>query len=165
MERWKPIADFKVYEVSDLGRVRRVVNGRTWNARAGTILKQNVLKKGYLAVRLYNESGKRDWLVHVLVALAFIPNPKGLPQVNHLGQNGDNRASQLEWRSEAGNMLHAVKTGRKAGDGVSFNKKTKKWRAGFCPEPNVRIYLGEYKTRAEAVAIRKKAVDGIPNVE
>jgi hypothetical protein len=70
----------------------------------------------------------------------------------------------LEWRSEAGNMQRAVKTGRKAGDGVSFNKKAKKWRAGYCSAPNVRVFLGEFDTREEALAVRKEAINSLPYV-
>lgn len=161
MEKWKPIKNLEIYEVSNMGRVRRRT-GSPW-AKAGKVLKPNVLRKGYLIVRLYKDGKQYDRLVHVLVAQAFIPNPLNLPQVNHLGDKADCQASQLEWRTEAGNMLHAVQTGRKAGDGVSFNKKARKWRAGYCSSPNVRVYLGEFSTREEALAVRKKAVESIPN--
>ena len=161
-EKWKPVKGLEMYEVSDLGRVRRRT-GSPW-AKAGKVLKPNVLRKGYLTVRLYKDGEQYDRLVHVLVAQEFIPNPLKLPQVNHLGDKGDCRATMLEWRSENGNMLHAVQTGRKAGDGVSFNKKAGKWRAGYCSSPNVRVYLGEFDTREEALAVRKKAVENIPNI-
>lgn len=160
-EQWRAVAGFEAYEVSDLGRVR---SNLPWNGTLGRILKPNVLRKGYLSVRLYKDGKGNDRLIHVLVAQAFIPNPLSLPQVNHLGENGDCRASMLEWRSEAGNMLHAVLTGRKAGDGVSFIKKTKKYRAGYCSATNVRVYLGEYDTRKKALAVRKKAIVSLPHV-
>lgn len=161
-EKWKTVEGFKSYEVSDLGNVR---SNLPWKGGLlGRILKPNVLRKGYLTVRLYKKGVGHDRLVHVLVAQAFIPNPNNLPQVNHLGDNGDCRVCMLEWRSEAGNMQHAVKTGRKAGDGVSFNKKAKKWRAGYCSAPNVRVFLGEFDTREEALAVRKEAINSLPYV-
>jgi hypothetical protein len=173
-EHWKTVEGFEAYEVSDLGNVKSLERTVTRKNQFGTcgpmlvnerILKPNILRKGYLVVRLY-KGGKKgnDRLVHVLVARAFIPNPLGLTQVNHLGDNGDCRVCMLEWRSEAGNMQHAVKTGRKAGDGVSFNKKAKKWRAGYCSAPNVRVYLGEFDTREEALAVRKAAVEALPYI-
>lgn len=160
-EMWKPVEDFKAYEVSDLGRVRRAVPDNL--GRPCRVLKPNKINKGYLQVALYRNGKRHTFLVHVLVAQAFIPNPLNLPQVNHLGENGDCRASQLEWRTEQGNMLHAVKTGRKRGDGVSFTKRTKKWRAEFFPQPNKRVYLGEFDTKEEALQARNEAIKKIPH--
>ena len=158
-EKWKPVEGFKSYEVSDLGRVRRAVPDSL--GRPCRVLKPNILSKGYLQVGLYRDGKVHPLLVHVLVAKAFVPNPLNLPQVNHLGENGDCKALQLEWCTEQGNMLHAVQTGRKRGDGVSFTKRTKKWRAEFFPKPNQRVYLGEFNTKEEALRVRNEAVKGI----
>ena len=46
--------------------------------------------------------------VHRLVAQAFIPNPHGKAQVNHLnGDTLDNRAANLDWATQSENMIHA----------------------------------------------------------
>ena len=50
--------------------------------------------------------------VHICVALAFIPNPNGLPCINHKdGNKANNRVDNLEWCSHAENMKHASRTG------------------------------------------------------
>ena len=167
MENWKEIEGLEAYEVSDLGRVRsheRTVLRKNQHGTCGPmfvkerILKPNILRKRYLSVRLYREGKGNDRLVHVLVAQAFIPNPLNLPQVNHLGDNGDCRASMLEWRSEAGNHQHSTITGRN-GDGVSFVKRAKTWRAVLC-----QTFLGEYDTKEEALAVRRAAIEALPYV-
>jgi hypothetical protein len=64
--------------------------------------------------------------VHRLVAMVFIPNPDGLPQVNHVdGDKSNNNRSNLEWVSQSENHLHAFRTGlRRAKSGEShFNHK------------------------------------------
>lgn len=100
IEIWLPVAGYSRYEVSDLGRVRNC---------NGLILHQERHYKGHLKVRLYPDSPERGKLkfVHRLVAIAFIPNPKNLPIVNHkdlVKQN--NHISNLEWCTESENTQH-----------------------------------------------------------
>jgi hypothetical protein len=50
--------------------------------------------------------------VHRLVALAWIPNPHGLPEINHLdGVKANNDASNLEWCTTLENLQHARRMG------------------------------------------------------
>jgi len=58
-EQWRAVAGFEAYEVSDLGRVR---SNLPWNGTLGRILKPNVLRKGYLSVRLYKDGKGNDRL-------------------------------------------------------------------------------------------------------
>jgi hypothetical protein len=65
--------------------------------------------KGYLHVTLGYGHTKR---LHRLVALAFVPNPDSLPEVNHIdGNKLNNCASNLEWCTRKQNMAHAFATG------------------------------------------------------
>lgn len=103
-ERWKAIEDFPGYEVSDRGKVR--------NSKTGRVLKQQELKQSrrnstLLAVCMMRERKKALKTVHRLVAAAFVPNPDGLPQVEHInGELFDNRAKNLRWNSHAGIMAN-----------------------------------------------------------
>lgn len=57
-------------------------------------------------------------LVNRVIALAFLPNPQNLPQVNHKDGNKENNAvSNLEWSSGSDNERHAHRTGLKTGRG------------------------------------------------
>jgi len=76
--------------------------------RGGHYLKQMRSPNGYLRVRLYDGNGNSELcFVHRLVAMAFIPNPEGKPQVNH--KNGDKSCNgrwNLEWVSASENLQH-----------------------------------------------------------
>ncbi len=156
MENWKIIEDFEQYEISNLGRVRRKQAspyhpGKVFiKAWAGT--------GGYMQLSLYKEGKKYHKAVHILVAKAFIPNPLNLPEVNHLGPKSDCRASQLEWATKLSNTVHAVKTGRTPGDGISFIKQTGRWRVRWNPEPYVREHVGVFDTFEEAEIARAAKV-------
>ncbi len=152
MGRWKTIANFDAYEVSDLGRVRR--KEATPHHPGKTMLKPWFGTGGYLQLQLFKNGKKHDKAVHILVANAFLPNPKDLPEVNHLGPKSDCRAIQLEWSNKRCNTVHAVKTGRTPGDGISLIKKTGRYRARWNPAPCVRESIGVYGTYEEAKAAR-----------
>lgn len=102
MENWKPVEGYEgIYEVSDQGRVRNIKYG-------GRLLSCVRVAHGYLAVHLYKNGCKKMHLVHRLVAMAFIPNPKNKPQVNHIdGVKQHNHISNLEWVTSQENLTHA----------------------------------------------------------
>lgn len=101
-ERWKPIKDFEdLYEISDWGRVRsleRKVKCKDYTR----IVKSRILKLcsdgRYTTVCLSKGNKKKTFLVHRLVAEAFIPNPNNLPEINHKSEcKSFNHYSCLEW--------------------------------------------------------------------
>lgn len=107
-KRWLSIPGYEHgYEVSDSGEVRSLFRGNR-------LLRPASDKQGYQRVMLYDESGKqaKGYVVHRLVAIAFLTNPLGLPWVNHKnGIKQDNSLANLEWCDRAGNVRHAVECG------------------------------------------------------
>lgn len=69
-------------------------------------------KKGYKCVILHKNAKPYARKVHRLVAMAFIPNPANLPQVNHKDTNKENNCVEnLEWVTGIENMRHAFANG------------------------------------------------------
>lgn len=99
LERWLPVVNYEGwYEVSDLGRVRRI------RGKDGKILKPIYYEGGYCRVHLCREGVRRKWAVHILVARAFIgPCPDGCLTCHGPGGVLDNRLVNLSYGTPAKN--------------------------------------------------------------
>lgn len=97
---WKPVRGYEtIYEVSNTGLVRSL------HRKDGLILKPITSIHGYLRVPLSKNGHERRLFVHRLVAEAFIPNPEGKPQVNHINEiKSDNSVENLEWCTAVENI-------------------------------------------------------------
>jgi hypothetical protein len=144
VEIWKD-TEYKNYEVSNTGKVR--------NKKTKHVLKPVITRKGYLKAQVKENTKHVGRFIHRLVAIAFIPNPDNLPQVDHLDNNKDNNnANNLEWVTNKENHR------RKVFDGLNVIPEN----AGRPKQPIVQMdldgnYIAVYDSIAEAVK-----VTGIP---
>lgn len=85
---------------------------RNTRRRPGIWMKHKVHSNGYALVGFRKGGVWRGVLVHRAVALAWIENPMGLPQINHInGNKTDNRDVNLEWCTGSSNKKHAFALG------------------------------------------------------
>ena len=112
IEEFRDIPGYEgMYEVSNLGRVRR----------DGKILKP-LKDSGYLQVHLSKNGIAKKVLIHRLVALAFLPNPQNLPCINHKDEDKTNNyVNNLEWCTYEYNSNYGTRNER-AGEKISEKK-------------------------------------------
>ena len=123
-EIWKDIEGYEgLYQVSNLGRVRSLGRDIVRRTRYGTMapyhINGRVLKPlhsqgDYCYVHLFDKDGtSTNHKVHRLVAMAFVPNPDNLNEVNHIDEDKDNnRADNLEWCKHVDNCNHGTRNER-----------------------------------------------------
>lgn len=107
MEEWRTSIRCDAYEVSSLGRVKRVKPGK--RTRIGNIIRIEAKTK-YRTVTMVSDGVRVYAQVHVLVCEAFHgPRPSPTHQVAHLnGDRHDNRADNLCWATAAENHSHKI---------------------------------------------------------
>lgn len=106
MENWRFIEANSDYMISDHGRIL------SFKGKSKLIISSTITSKGYEYVAIRQKGIYVGYSVHRLVATAFIPNPKRLPQVNHLdGNKLNNHVANLEWCDAYDNIMHAIRTG------------------------------------------------------
>lgn len=121
-EVWKGVLGYEdSYEVSNYGRVKSLSreievhrDGETHVRYFREKLMSLSTRARYLNVNLSRDGRPENFLIHRLVAQAFIPNPENKPYVNHIdGDTHNNHVSNLEWATQSENINHAIKIGNK----------------------------------------------------
>ena len=128
MEVWKDVVGYEgLYQVSNHGNVKRIlfVNNKCTKPKE-KVLKQHVTWNDRIQVDLSKEGKRKMFFVHRLVAIAFLPNPYNLPQINHIdGNPQNNMLENLEWCNGAYNMKHAYQNDLMP-NAKAHNEKNKK---------------------------------------
>lgn len=114
-EIWKDVVGYEgIYEVSNYGRVRTHKDKTTYTQRHGIrhwkqrILKEKSRTNRDVRISLWKNGRSKDYLVHRLVAEAFIQNPDKKPTINHIdGNPRNNHVDNLEWATYYENNNHA----------------------------------------------------------
>lgn len=119
LEIGRPIKWYEgLYAVTSTGEVYNVRN-----PQKPKLVSQKTRKDGYKEVRLYRDNYGTSYLVHRLVAFAYIPNPDpNKVFINHRNEDrGDNRVENLEWCTS----LYNSRYGTGAARGVETRKRKK----------------------------------------
>ena len=107
-EEWRDVVGYEgLYAVSSYGRIASVSvsylqfkNGKEYRYSSKPCLKKAFIQKSspYYRVSLASNGTKKTFLVHRIVALAFLQNPSNLPYVDHKDDCAtNNNVSNLQW--------------------------------------------------------------------
>lgn len=119
VEIWKDVVGYEgIYQVSNFGRVKSLektfwsTKNNSFSTNKEFIRKLSNTRKGYLRTGLMKDLKQKPFLVHRLVAIAFIDNPENKPEINHInGIKTDNRVENLEWVTTKENVIHSFEIG------------------------------------------------------
>lgn len=146
-EEFKQVANYPNYSISNFGNIKNIKTNRILKTR---------LRSGYPSIDLTNTDGKKTFLIHRLVAMAFIENPQNKRYIDHINNNKlDNKATNLRWASNSENNHNKpITSNNKSGcKGVSCMRNSK-FRASICINYKT-IYIGIFNTLEEAINARK----------
>jgi hypothetical protein len=113
---WKDIPGYEgLYQISRRGQVkslgRKIIDNRCRVTVRKDMIKINQVDMfGYYRIQLKKDGISKNFRIHRLIALAFIPNPSNKKCINHIDANKkNNRISNLEWCTNKENIQHAFR--------------------------------------------------------
>ena len=106
-------------------------DGSIINTITGKKAKPTLANTDYYVIGLTSDRKRKLFLLHRLIALAFIPNPDNKPFVDHINRNrGDNRIENLRWATFKENT-HNQKCFSNTGYKFISKVDSKKYKQGF----------------------------------
>lgn len=169
-EVWRdiPLEEFSGrYQVSSLGRIKSLNYycknsiGDSYKMVKGRIRKLTKHNSGYKMIGVCINGKNKNYLVHRIVALAFLPEIKGKDQINHIDENKENnRLSNLERCNSHENLTHndrhlRVAETRKANGTYNQADKQKPVRA---IRGNKQIVFDSVKATGKYFGVRPNAI-------
>lgn len=151
MEAFRKIKSHPDYEAGDLGTIRE--------RRTKIVLRASIAGQGYRYVKLLHNGKTSPFRANRLVAEAWKPNPKNLPQVHHINNiKTDDSKNNLKWCTAAENVYYASRDGLLGGRGQNRKQSIEEVQAKAILDI-VRSFPGVSQTKlAEILGVSRHTV-------
>jgi len=118
----KDYEDYLIYE-----------DGKVFSKYTNKFLKPTINNNGYEIIGLCKNSKKKQFGIHRLIGIHFIPNPDNLPQVDHINRiRTDNRIENLRWATKSQNNRNCnIRKDNTSGFSGIYKKKDITCNQGF----------------------------------
>jgi hypothetical protein len=134
-EIYKSIKNFENYSISNLGNIKNNQTNKKLKIQKSS---------GYSTIGLNQNKIRNSFLIHRLVAQAFIPNSENKLTVNHINHDThDNRIINLEWNTQKEQNEHNYKT-------ETTKRTTCRARSLICFDKDNNENKMEFRTMSEA---------------
>ena len=134
-------------------------DGRVWSHHGKGKFRKNSIncRSGYVTIGLTKNQVTKGFLVHRLLAIAYIPNPEGKGFVDHIDHDRTNNSlDNLRWLTrQENNQNYKLQKRNKTGvQGVNYTAGLRKpWHARLTI--NCKQHVDYFATKEEAIAQRK----------
>jgi hypothetical protein len=146
-EVYKKIEGYENYHVSNSGNVI--------NSKTGKIRKPTINNSGFFTIALYKDTKIKSYLLHRLIAVAFVENPDNKSCICHIDHNKlNNNLENLRFSTSQENSYHSsiVKNASSKYRGVFFSKMNNKFKAQIMINGKQQ-HLGYFNNERDALKI------------
>ena len=137
-------------------------DGTVYNQKYDRFLKASLGNHGYLCLNLRKNNKTYLKSIHRLVGQAFIPNPNGKPQIDHIDRDkSNNNVENLRWATDSENQQNTgVKCTNKLGiKYISYYETRQRYK--FQKTVNKILHQKHFKTLDEAIAYKENYLNNI----
>lgn len=157
-EEWRDVVGYEnSYMISSFGRIIRKFTSRPRSDGHNTavtnpkLLKPTVIKRRkqrYYMLYLSEFNKRKRFLVHRIVAFAFIPNPNNRTEIDHIDGNGlNNVVSNLRWCTHSENNMNPIARKRQSESHLG-KQMTTLWKPVVCISKDGTVT--HYKSMSDA---------------
>lgn len=132
-------------------------DGRVFSKKRRIFLSPGIDNLGYHRISVYKDCHRKNFQVHRLVAIHYIPNPENKKEIDHIDRNpSNNHVSNLRWATRSENNQNTIvqKNNRLGFKNIYFHE------IGKCYRYNKRIrgelHYKDFKTLEEAIAYKEE---------